>query len=673
MPDKRGVCNPVSIEMIEFNPEWQIEDNELGIYYISGVIPQRLIYTSLGGNIQPEFAQRAILSFEKLLCSGRLGNGNYSRIADFSEVKKIPLNSRILYADALNELQEKYNFQPKITYVCGASLLVKTMLRAIASHVKQNLVFVPTVQDAFDLFNNVSCMWETEQSEQVIISRKEMNDFAKLCGQILYDKSYSIEEHRKLLRPEYPLHELYKIITVLNNDLRELLETEKEQNHKIKAALETSQELNKELSDQKKNVEEKKEIQKILIENLKKAREEAEIASRAKSEFLANMSHEIRTPLHAAIGMTELLLDTPLNSQQKHYTHNIHISTKQLHQLINDILDFSKIESGRLDKEKSLFDLRKLFDEISSVLTSSAEKAGLQLMFIIPPSIPSTLSGHPNYLQQVIINLVQNALKFTYQGKIIVNVEPVSETRDIINLRISVKDTGIGIPEGKKELIFQRFTQLDSSATRKEGGTGLGLAITRKLVEFMGGTINIESREHEGSEFWFVISFLKPLENKKNSNANSVGHIAASSEHDTAEAVQRIEKTWPSNTRILVVEDNRINQQVATAMLAKLGLTADIAANGLEAIEALKQVPYTLVIMDLQMPLMGGLDATREIRKMETGVINPNVPIIAITANATREDRQECLNACMNDFITKPFMIQSLKDILQKWIPESCI
>jgi two-component system, sensor histidine kinase len=671
MPDKRGVCKPVSIEMIEFNPEWQIEDRKQGIYYRSGVIPQRLVYTSLGGNIQPEFAQRAILSFEKLLCSGKLGNDNYSRIADFSQVKKLPLNTRILYADALNELQDKYNFQPKITYVCGASLLIKTMLRSIASHVKQNLVFVQTVQDAFDLFNNISCMWEIDESEQVIISRKEMNDFAKLCGQILYDKSYSIEEHRNLLRPEHPLHELYKIITVLNNDLRELLETEKDQNQKIKAALETSQELNKDLSDQKKNVEEKKEIQKILIENLKKAREEAEIASRAKSEFLANMSHEIRTPLHAAIGMTELLLDTPLDSRQKQYTNNIHISTKQLHQLINDILDFSKIESGRLDQEKSLFDLRKLFGEISSVLSGSAEKAGLQLIFIIPPSVPPTLSGYPNYLQQVIINLVQNALKFTYQGKIVVSIEPVSETRDVINLRISVKDTGIGIPEGKKELIFQRFTQLDSSATRKEGGTGLGLAITRKLVEFMGGAINLESSENEGSEFWFVLSFLKPLENKKNRETNSVGHDAASSEQHNSGAEKPVEKTWPANTRILVVEDNPINQQVATAMLAKLGLNADIAGNGLEAIEALKQIHYTLVIMDLQMPLMGGLDATREIRKLENGVKNPDVPIIAITANATREDRQECLNACMNDFITKPFMLQSLQDTLQKWIPES--
>jgi signal transduction histidine kinase/ActR/RegA family two-component response regulator len=673
MQDKRGTYNPVSMDMIEFNPEWECEDSESGCYYKSGVIPQRLLFTTLGGNIKPEFAEKAIHSLESLLRTGKLNNDQYTRIADFSDVKKLPISTRILYANALNKLHDKYNCQPKITYICGASLLIKTMLRSIASYVKQNLVFVSTLQDALDLFNNISCLWELEQSEQVIISRHEMDDFASLCGQILFDETYSVDANRGFLRPDHPLHELYKIISVLNNDLRELQETEKEQNQKIKTALETSQKLNKELSEEKKIVEKKEQIQKILIENLKTARTEAEIASRAKSEFLANMSHEIRTPLHAAIGMTELLLDTPLNSQQKNYTKNIHVSTKQLHQLINDILDFSKIESGQIDQEKSLFDLRTLFNEISAILIGNAKEAGLQLTFIIPPSIPTTLSGYPNYLQQALINLIQNAIKFTYQGEVVVSIEPVTETPEDISLRISVKDTGIGIPEEKKALIFQRFIQLDSSATRKEGGTGLGLAITIKLIEFMGGAINLNSRENEGSEFWFVLTFFKPLENKKISDATVGVHLKTTPEEHYSDSIQPIKKNWPANARILVVEDNLINQQVATAMLTKLDFTVDIATNGIEAIEALKKVPYALVIMDLQMPLMGGLDATKEIRKPQTGVLNPDIPIIAITANATLEDRKSCLNAGMNDFITKPFMIQSLKDILQKWTRESSL
>ena len=218
-------------------------------------------------------------------------------------------------------------------------------------------------------------------------------------------------------------------------------------------------------------------------------------------------------------------------------------------------------------------------------------------------------------------------------------------------------------------LILQQFTQLDSSATRKAGGTGLGLAIAKQLIEFMGGTLNLCSVEHEGSEFWFILAFIKPQENSNLPKAfTAMQERVSPSEKELSGSQQSIENALPINNRILLVEDNSVNQRVAKAMLNKLGCTVDIAANGFEALDALQQNTYALVIMDLQMPLMGGLEATKEIRKQATGRINPNIPIIAMTANATKEDHNNCLKAGMNDFISKPVMMTTLQTLLQKWV-----
>ncbi|NTV05404.1 MAG: response regulator [Chlorobiaceae bacterium] len=663
----------VSIDKVEFKSEWQFEDRKTGVFYRNGVIPNKLFLTLLGGDIELESAKNAIKILGNMFRSGVLENCEYIRIADYSKVTRASINTRILYANTLNRLNSEYHCHPSITYICGASILLKTMLRLFASYVKQKLIFVPTLQDAFDLINNRNGTASAEKLHQITVSSQEMDEFAAECGHILFDEFYTIDETKNFISPNNPLHPLYTIISLLNDDLRELKRTEKEQKQKIKATLEHARVLNKELSDQKKNIEEKEQIQQILIENLKLARENAEIASEAKSEFLANISHEIRTPLHAVLGMTELLLYTALNNEQKNYTDTILTSAKQLHHLINDILDFSKIESGQLDQEKSLFDLRILFDDISSILAGSALKKSLPLTFTIPSTIPPALWGNAIYLRQALINLVQNAIKFTYKGKIVVSAEPVSETPFEFNLRISVKDTGIGIPEEKKELIFQRFTQLDSSATRKEGGTGLGLAIATQLISFMGGSLRLNSCENEGSEFWFILSFRKPKKESDTTetNASMPDTVLAMLPETASECQKPVDSTPPKNPRILLVEDNIINQQVATAMLTKLAYTVDISVNGLEAIEALKKKPYALVIMDLQMPHMGGFEATKNIRKPETGVLNPNIPVIALTANATKEDRENCLKAGMNDFITKPVMMQVLQELLQKWAPRS--
>jgi len=665
IPDNNGSGHPVSIDMIDFNPSWQFEDSKTGVFYKNGVIPHKLFITYLGGNIHLDSAKKALEILENMFKSGVLSNCQYIRIADYSEVSSASFNTRILYANTLNRLNSEYHCQPLITYISGASLLLKTMLRLFATYVKQKFIFVSTVQEALTLINASPNHAITETDHPITISQKEIDHFASLCGQILFNETFTFDEKLNGVSPDNPLHNLYTIISLLNHDLKELQKTEKQQTQKIEEALTESQMLNDRLSVEKKNVEEKEQIQKILIENLKKAIAEAEIANQAKSEFLANISHEIITPLHAVIGMTDLLCRTQLNGEQKNYANTIQKSSQHLHLLLNNILDFSKNESGQLDKEKSIFDIRTLLDDISAFLIDSALTKKLFLTFNIPSSIPAMLSGYPAYLQQSMINLVQNAIKFSNEGEIVVSIEPVTETPHNIDLRISVKDHGIGIPENKKELVFDKFTQLDSSATRKEGGAGLGLAISKQLIEFMGGKLNLISQENEGSEFWFQLSFTKVKENTNTPDTDSTKRNSYSAPFTP---LQPSETTLPSNTRVLLVEDNIINQRVAIAMLNKLGCTVDIAANGIEAIDALKQQPYALVIMDLQMPVMGGIEATKEIRKKETGIINPDIPVIAMTANATSQDKKTCLYAGMNDFISKPVVMPTLQELLKKWV-----